>query len=202
MTQIEPKEDMHTHSPHQMQNKEIKIIIDNANPLIKYFNMLIDMLVRKMEINDGWVVYKQAQDIICNTKAYDDVIHSLIINYDYATSKHKEQVNEWEDKEESESIQPIVFINLFSCLLAMSHNHSKMKRILWKYRHLFVLEGLGRRRGYGELYLLDSLLTKQLIEQTDQFDELISKLLKRKSRDNLDVILKILAKLSIAGSCA
>lgn len=201
MTQLESREEIHTQSSLRVQENKILFYFSPASTMNYFFNMLMDLLVRKIEDSEEWGVDKQAQDIICNTKTYDDIIHFLIVNYDYAVLTHLEEVSAWGYRDGSENIQPIVFTNLFSCLLAMSHKHSKMKRILWKYRHLFVLEGLGSRRGYGELYLIDSLLTKELIAETDEFELLIDKLLKRRGSDNLDILLKIFRKITAVESC-
>ena len=68
---------------------------------------------------------------------------------------------------------------------------------MWKHKEMFALERKGLLKQYGELDLINMIIDNDtLLLNTNNLDDFTGMIISRMSKDNFDVVLDILAKIS------
>lgn len=163
-----------------------------------YLESLYEFLLRHYSKGDGQYIDPSSQDSAVTLKIYDILIwiihrmHKLFIcvNFNFSSS-------DWKDFHEV--CQPAICPTVYNCLQAIAYRNERIQRLLWKNKEFLVLEEMGLRKQYGELDLICMILDNdKLLLKSIDLDNLTAKVINRMSKDNFDVVLEILAKLSKA----
>ena len=164
-----------------------------------YLDSVYDYLKRNYVNSEKQYIEPSAQEAAVTLKIYDTLmwlLHRYIkfilaVNFDFSTVDAA--------KQRCEKLQPIVAKTIFNIFRAIAYKNEKIQRLMWKNKEFLVLEGRGLLKQYGELDLVNMIIDNDtLLLTSSNLDDFTGMVINRMSKDNFDVVLEILAKLSKA----
>ena len=164
-----------------------------------FINNVYEYLVKRYKDRKYRHFDPTAQDMCRTLKIYDNLLWML---YRYEQFLNSTNIDAYEVEaaiNRLKVMQKPFFTKIFDCLRAIVYKNEKMQKVMWKHKEFIVCKKRGLTEQFGELDVVSLILdNKNDLYKANDLDNLTNMVVERMAKENFEVVIEILAKISMA----